>query len=97
MQHKFHNTTLVLQCKIMQHNNGGEVQYWLYNTKCLSRFFFGEDGSGNPHHSDSKNRSSHPEMFFKKDVLRNFTKFTGKHLYQSLFLRKVAGLSLKIY
>ena len=28
----------------------------------------------------------------KKDVLRNFTKFTGKHLCQSLFFDKVASL-----
>ena len=34
-------------------------------------------------------RSSHPEVFCKKDVLRNFTKFTGKDLYQSLFFNKV--------
>ena len=31
-----------------------------------------------------KHRSSRPEMFCKKDVLRNFAKFTGKHLCQSL-------------
>ena len=31
-------------------------------------------------------------MFCKKGVLRNFTKFTGKNLYQSLFFNKVAGL-----
>ena len=31
-------------------------------------------------------------MFHKKDVLRNFAKFTGKHLCQRLFLNKVAGL-----
>ena len=31
-------------------------------------------------------------MFCKKDVLRNFAKFTGKHLCQRLFLNKVAGL-----
>ena len=37
-------------------------------------------------------RSSLPEVFCKKDVLRNFTKFTGKHLCQSLFFNKVAGL-----
>ena len=30
------------------------------------------------------NRSSCPEVFFQKDVLRDFTKFTGKHLCQSL-------------
>ena len=28
----------------------------------------------------------------KTGVLRNFTKFTGKHLCQSLFFNKVAGL-----
>ena len=32
-------------------------------------------------------------MFCKKGVLRNFTKFTGKHLRQSLFFNKVAGFS----
>ena len=37
-------------------------------------------------------RSSHPEVFCKKDVLKNFAKFTGKHLRQSLFFNKVAGL-----
>ena len=37
-------------------------------------------------------RSSRPYVFCKKDVYRNFTKFTGKHLCQSLFFNKVAGL-----
>ena len=32
------------------------------------------------------------ELFFKKGALRNFTKFTGKHLCQRLFFNKVAGL-----
>ena len=41
----------------------------------------------------SKNyRSSHQSCSMKKDVLRNFTKFTGKHLCQSLFFNKVVGL-----
>ena len=39
------------------------------------------------------NRSSRPEVFCKKGVLRNFAKFTGKHLCQSLFFNKVAGFS----
>ena len=34
-------------------------------------------------------RSSRPEVFCKKDVLKNFAKFTGKHLRQSLFFNKV--------
>ena len=37
-------------------------------------------------------RSSRPEVLCKKGVLRNFTKFTGKHLCQSLFFNEVAGL-----
>ena len=36
--------------------------------------------------------SSRPDVFCKKGVLRNFTKFTGKQLCQSLFFNKVAGL-----
>ena len=37
-------------------------------------------------------RSSRSEVFCKKNVLRSFAKFTGKHLCQSLFFNKVAGL-----
>ena len=37
-------------------------------------------------------RSRRPEVFCKKGVLKNFTKFTGKHLRQRLFFNKVAGL-----
>ena len=33
-----------------------------------------------------------PEVFCKKDVLKNFAKFTGKYLCQSLFFNKVTGL-----
>ena len=34
-------------------------------------------------------RSSRPKVFRKKGVLRNFTKFTGKLLCQSLFFNKL--------
>ena len=38
-------------------------------------------------------RSSRPDVFCKKAVLKNFTKFTGKHLCLSVFFNnKVAGL-----
>ena len=37
-------------------------------------------------------RSSRPEVFCKKGILRNFPKFSGKHLCQGLFFNKVAGL-----
>ena len=36
-------------------------------------------------------RSSRPEVFYKKGVLRNFAKFIGKHVCQSLFSNKVVG------
>ena len=36
-------------------------------------------------------RSSHQGCSVRKGVLRNFAKFTGKHLRQSLFSNKVAG------
>ena len=36
--------------------------------------------------------SSHPDVFCKKGILKNFAKCTGKHLCQSLFCNKVAGL-----
>ena len=39
-------------------------------------------------------RSSRPDMFYKKRVLRNFVEFTGKYLRQSLFFNKVAIATL---
>ena len=42
--------------------------------------------------SVSSSRSSHRRFSVKKGVLRNFAKFTGKHLCQRLFFNKVAGL-----
>ena len=35
---------------------------------------------------------SRSEVFCKKGFLKDFAKFTGKHLRQGLFLIKVAGL-----
>ena len=37
-------------------------------------------------------RSSHMEVFCKKDALKSFAKFTGKHMCESLFFNKAAGL-----
>ena len=36
-------------------------------------------------------RSSRSEVFCKKGVFKNVTKFTRKHLYQRFFFNKVAG------
>ena len=43
------------------------------------------------HHQQSPPRSSHQRCSVKKSVLKNFAKFTGKHLRQSFFFNKVAG------
>ena len=32
------------------------------------------------------------ELFYKKDVLKNFAKFTGKDLRRTLFFNNVVGL-----
>ena len=42
-----------------------------------------------------KAKGSRPKVFCSKGVLRNFTKFTGKHLWQSLFLIKLQGSARK--
>ena len=44
-----------------------------------------------------KCRSSCPEVFCKKGVLRNFGKFTGKHLCLSLLLIKLQASGLQLY
>ena len=42
------------------------------------------------------NRSSRPDVFCKKGVVRNFAKLTGRHLCQGLSFNKVAALGLFI-
>ena len=44
------------------------------------------------HHYRYCSESTHLEVFDKKPVLRHFAKFTGKHLCQSFFFNKLAGL-----
>ena len=42
--------------------------------------------------SPSMDRSSRPEVFCEKGVLKDFSKFTGKYLCQGLFFNKVASM-----
>ena len=44
------------------------------------------------HHGNYMIRRSQRRCSVRKCVLRNFAKFTGKHLYEILFFNKVAGL-----
>ena len=46
---------------------------------------------------NSYHQNQPPKVFCKKGVLRNFAKFTGKHLCQSLFFNKVAGMRLLLH
>ena len=50
-----------------------------------------------PKNTQARCRSRHSKCSEEGGVLENFAKFTGQHLYQSLFLNKVAGLSLQRY
>ena len=79
------------------HSNSTRKLYWLLLLKRLLHtiittlpmvIFFSCDYTFPPFLSES----SRPEMFCKKGVLKNFTKFTEKHLCQSLLFNKVAGL-----
>ena len=45
----------------------------------------------------TSSRSSRPEVFCKKGVLRNFAKLTGKHLCQSPLFNKVAGSAATLF
>ena len=42
-------------------------------------------------------KSSRAEVLCKNCVFRNFAKFTGKHLCQSLFFNKVAGFWFQVF
>ena len=45
--------------------------------------------------NDSRaDRSSRPEVFCKKDVLRNFAKFAERHLCQRLFFNRLVSFRL---
>ena len=74
---------------------------WLWTIKCrLGIYLFGSAvtkfkgilGYSTLEMINGKNfQKQPPEVLCKKDVLRNFGKFTGKHLCLRLFFNKVAG------
>ena len=75
-----------------------EIQLNRFSTSRLfsheAPFFVAEifDNGKYKKHATNKIRSSRPKVFCKKGVLKNFAKFTGKHLCQSFFFNKVAAL-----
>ena len=78
------------------HNNIQEIKHHRSNLKfkliCNGnvRLFYSSDLKVLEGMSNIK--SSHPELFCKKLVLKNFAKFTGKHLRWSLFFKKFSAL-----
>ena len=46
---------------------------------------------------DSNVRTSHQRCYIKKSVLKNFKKFTWKHMWQSLLFNKVVVWGLQPY
>ena len=65
------------------------------NTDCALLLFLFTMAWGSKKYRYSNNlklRDSCQEMFYKNGVLKNVTKFIGKHLCWSLFDNKAAGL-----
>ena len=42
-------------------------------------------------------KSSHSQVFYKKDVLKSLSKFTGKQLHGGHFLIKLQDFSVQLY
>ena len=72
--------------KTSRENDLTKEQFFFRNSKL-------RNGMASSKKKERKNRSSRPEVFYRKGVLRNFVKFTGKQLCHSPFFNKVAGLA----
>ena len=62
-----------------------------FSRKAVANQIFFEEKSKEELYQSYNYKSSHPRCSVRKDALRNFTKFTGKHLWQSLacnFIKK---------
>ena len=73
---------------------------FIYQSLKLEAYFGSYDTASNIYDKDLLQkwlffRSSHRRCSVRKGVLRNFAKFTWKHLCQSLFLNKVTGWGQK--
>ena len=87
IQFQFQNFIYILQKEIF-----GDGDLLLAPMIKVSTFFFNSDQGITISFTNISHISSRPEVFCKKGVLRNIAKFTGKHLYQSLFFNKVTSL-----
>ena len=93
----FHENVMVLNAKnyhYMYFGNGSQNDDFIFNgIKSLDTRFFYKQHFYKQSQAEigKKSRSSHQRCSMKKVVLRNFAKFTGKYVCQSLFFNKVAG------
>ena len=86
--------------KLYQHKNGKlswEFPDQLLFMLSLLNFFSLKKPVAKKSNCFNADTSSHQRCSLWKAVLRNFAKFTGKLMCQSLFFNKVAGLSLQLY
>ena len=98
-------TNFTLTCEIWKHFFKNVHQKWKYyreEKQDFERFFIflNTKTSGRSNEIELSEefmvmwKEEQPsEVFRKKGVLRNFAKFRGKHLCQSLFFNKAAGLA----
>ena len=78
---KWRNSYIVIFCSVYSKNlKLYSIKDLILQVKCIKYLLIFRGGG--------------PEVFCKKGVLRNFAKFMGKHLRQSLYFNKVAGLTL---
>ena len=82
MQKKVSEIALLLQCAIKRERKIATLVLLLKLNNAPYRVAERIPG---PHNIADK--SSLPEVIFKKDVLKNFTKFTGKYLCRSLIFQ----------
>ena len=79
----------------MNKNNGSAYLWHTTFMRSLQIMFIGIDSEN--WFSVRIGRSSQPREFYEKGVLKNFAKFTGKYLCQSLFLIKLQTWGLQLY
>ena len=84
--HFFSHVAIFYQIVLPFFLSKADVLFYIhYIFTCLNNF-------NNTDHKKWMNRSSRPEMFCKKGIYGNFTKFSVKHHFQSLFFYKLAAL-----
>ena len=80
-------SVIVKRCARIEVDNRGRIKFYVCNRnlKEMSNIDVQQDYL-------SKNRSCHPEVFYKTFVLKHYARLTGKHLCCNLFCDKVVNI-----